>query len=192
MSLDNNYQPIIDRIAKAAQLALRKEISDLISIGFLDQYQMEHCKKNTVLPLTRVLQEHVIRYLILKEFYSDSVNHSVRFKTEVGGIDIVLYEAGRKIAFEIKRWQSDKEGKEIVKKDVSKLRKFISGANGGAFELIVVINESKKGESEYISDFNYKFKNILKCLDLQVISHEEFPNSRVVFTICVYIAEVIV
>jgi|GEM_PF-5355131 len=158
---------------------LREETSSLEASGLLKQSCRDHA-------LSRVFQEHVLRYLALRHFYKRNPGEVVRFDTEKDGpIDLILEQGPARVAFEFKRWQTGKEKQEINGKDCKKLKAFTSNNGGRSGYAVVFTNtnnaECKKNEEQYQKDFEDHLKQY-QLRRLQLIPLKDF-------TICEYLAE---
>ncbi len=162
--------------------AAQKEISSLLRQNILDQHQIKS-GKGKIFVLNSILQEHTLRYIMLREFYEDlEQNRNVKYETEVktqfGPVDLVFYEDQNKFAFEIKRWQTESETKGILEKDIKKLKNFRnSNKNSYCYELIFTDNDYEKSKETYEKEFNEDFRETqLKLLGCKTIDNVDFTS----------------
>jgi hypothetical protein len=141
------------------------------------------------------LRLHALRGLYRKLSEAAEARH-VTFRTEYrcdgGRIDLVLVEGAEQYAFEFKRWQTDKESREIQVSDYKKLISFMraSGSPQG-YSVIFTDNENKEmvASEKFQHDKPGFYTDAFKeCLggkyDLRDWKVIEFDT----FTVCVLLA----
>jgi len=174
---------ITEKVFNALYNAVQNEIDFLFRNEILQQY---HNEADKAVILVKILQEHTLRYIMTRKFYEPLENRVIKFGTEVDYIDIVFYEHGKKYAYEIKRWQTNKERDEIKTNDILKLKGFFEKdkKNTSCYELIFSANNKKKSKEDYQKDFkDDALDEYLMLLDCKPIACND------ALTACVFVAE---
>ena len=192
MNSQNEASISVNNIAGIMCKAIEKEIDFLIGNNILKQHQKED---RSAYVLNKILQEHTVRYILLKAFYEFEENMIAKFDTEVdkgeGPIDLVFYESENKFAFEIKRWQKD-EHKVIKEKDLKKLESFRKQEeNSSCYELIFTSNEKEDvgGKDFEDPEVYYKkvFEDTFRDTRLELREHKVIQKKDFIY--CIYLAE---
>jgi len=167
--------------------AVQKELKEINSFprqNILNQHQ----SKSGVFALNNIFQEHILRYVMLKNFYEDlgqniDVKYETEVKTELGPIDLVFYKDPNKFAFEIKRWQDGSSRKRMITRDIKKLDNFRNNnKNTYCYELIFTGDKPRKSEENFREDFKDFAETQLKLLYCKSVDSDDF-------TVCIYLAE---
>lgn len=165
---EEEMEPFCERVLDAAVSGYQEVVRELRERSLLTSHR-DHQGPGRV--LNSVLQEFVIRFLILRKLYEGVREPTLKFSTEDHRIDLVLESSGRVYAFQLKRWQTTAEEKTIIENDVKALCDYPpGGADVSRYELVITINDNSgltrnKDEAQYREDFNNSL--IGKTLDLR-------------------------
>jgi hypothetical protein len=184
---------LADELLRCFVKSIKPEIDCIQESGVLD-----HCPSKPRGPgqaLNSILKEDTLRLFALRALYEATKTPHFTFQAEypsdMGWIDLVLSEGDEQYAFELKRWQRDKEAWEVRENDYEKLTDFMGAdANHHEYSLIFTVNENKDIPSEYRHDkpgwYKYSFENDLsEEYDLrgcEAIGFNRFPGCALLVT----------